>query len=343
MFLDYYNIGGIEKVINDLKLNLNNYQIDILTFVNKSNNKTIISLLKKNYRNFFLRNILSLNKLKKYLKNNNYDIIHIHCYNAFGLIYARIASKYIKKVIIHAHNTNIDNDKFKIKLLINNLIKKIYKNNNYIYIAPTINCSKFCFNKKSLIIPNSIDYNKYYQNNKDRIKYRNLFNIDKKDIVIGHIGRFESQKNHEFIIDIFNDINKLKNNYKLILIGEGNLLNKIKDKVNNLNLNNKVIFLNNRLDIPNLINMFDIYLFPSLYEGFPISVIEQQVNNKDVYVSDKLDKFITISNKIHFISLNKTSLEWAKIIINNKNNKLILNNKLDIHNYVKKIEGIYKK
>ena len=112
----------------------------------------LIIVLKKNYHNFFIRNILGLSKFKKYLYNNEYDIIHIHCYNSFGLIYGFIARKYIKNVIIHAHNSNIDNDFLYIKHLINNLIKLIFKSNKYTYLAVSEECNRFCFNSKNAII-----------------------------------------------------------------------------------------------------------------------------------------------------------------------------------------------
>ena len=343
MFQDYYYVGGIEKIIKYLKDNLNNnYKINILSFVNKTNNK-IISLLNKDYRNFFIRNILGIFKLKKYLKNNQYDIIHIHSYNSFGLIYAYISKKYIKKIIIHAHNSNIDKDYLYIKHFINYIIKLLFYNKSYTYISVSEECSKFCFgNKKSIILPNMIDYSKYLFNNKERDYYRNLFSINKKDIIIGHIGRFEHQKNHDFIIDIFNDIIKINNNYKLILIGEGSLKNKIKHKVKKLNLESNIIFLDYRNDISKLINMFDIYLFPSLYEGFGITVLEAEINSKYVFVSDKISKSLKISNRIKYLSLNKSSLEWSKEIINLRKNKIKLNNNLDIANYIIKIKNIYE-
>ena len=88
--------------------------------------------------------------------------------------------------------------------------------------------------------------------------------------------------------------------------------------------------------------MFDIYLFPSLYEGFGITVLEAEINSKYVFVSDKISKSLKISNRIKYISLNKSSLEWSKEIINLRKNKIKLNNNLDISNYIIKIKNIYE-
>ena len=345
MFQDYFYYGGIEKIILDIKNNIGkDYHIDILSLVNKSNEK-VINLLDKDYRRFFKRTFLGLGKYKNYLKNNHYDIIHIHTYNAFGLVYAKIAKKYCKKVILHAHNDNFNSDVLYIRHFINNIIKLLYYRKNYTYLAASENCNKFCFNsKKVIILSNCINYKLYQENKLTRKKYRKLYNISDNEIVIGHIGRFEKQKNHDFLIDIFKEINLLKDNYKLILIGDGLLLSKIKSKVHNLNLDNKVLFLDYRNDIPKLINMFDIYLFPSLYEGFGITVVENEVNGKYVFISDKISKEVIISNRVNRLSLKDSPSNWAKSIINLKRSKYLkLDSRLDISNYIKLIESIYSK
>ena len=343
MFQDYFYYGGIEKIILDIKNNIkNDYKIDILSLVNKSNEK-ITNLLDKDYRKFFKRTFLGIFKYKKYLKNNSYDIIHIHSYNAFGLVYAKIASKYCKSVIIHAHNDNFNSDILYIRHTINNIIRLLFYRKKYTYIAVSDESNKFCFNSpNAIIIPNAIDYKLYSPNNSERKKYRNEFNIKDNEIVIGHIGRFEKQKNHDFIIDIFDEICKTRDNYRLVLIGDGILLKKIKDKVNQLKIDSKVIFLSNRDDIPKLINMFDIYLFPSLYEGFGITAVENEVNGKYVFISSNLSKDIIISNKIFCLSLNDSKTIWANEIINVKtNDTLSLKNDLNMEKYIKNIERVY--
>lgn len=345
MFLDYYGFGGIEKVIQDIKENISNekFQIEILSLVNSTHDLSIVSLLNSKETNFFKRNLKGLKKFSCYLQENSYDIIHIHCYNSFGLIYATIARKYVKKVIIHAHSSNICNDFFKIKWLINFLIKNIFSSKNFVLLAPTLECSKFCFgDSRVILIPNSICYSKYYFDFNERLKYRKLLNIKDKEVVIGHIGRFNAEKNHTFILDIFKEIVKLNGNYKLILVGEGKTLNKIKKKVKKINLEEKVLFLGNRMDISNLINVFDIYLFPSKFEGFPLTLVEAQVNGKYIFCSSKISKNVVISNRIFFLSLSENPLQWALKIMNHKSLKLILESRLDIHYYIEKIKKLYE-
>lgn len=344
MFQDYFYKGGIEKVILDIRNNISNdYNVDILTMVNKSDEK-IISLLNKDYQKLFKRAFFGLKKLHIFIKNNytKYDIMHIHCYNSFGLIYAFIASRYFNKIIVHAHNCNIDRDFLYIKHMLNSIIKRIFKRKKYIYIAVSDDCNNFCFSsKRAIIIPNGIDYHKYYYNSKKREKYREKFNIKNNEIVIGNIGRFNEQKNHQFIIKVFNEINKHSNNYKLILIGEGILKNNILNDIKKKKLSSKVIVLDNRNDIPDLINMYDIFLFPSIYEGFGIAVVENEVNGKYVFVSDNVPKSVNISSRFVSLSLKKSELEWANEIMNIKDKELILNKKLDIKYFIDYLEKIY--
>ena len=243
---------------------------------------------------------------------DDYDIIHINCYNAFGLIYGKILKRYTKKIIIHAHNSELNKDILYIKKMINYIIKLFFRDKKFTYIAVSKSSSLFCFgNTNSLLIPNGVNYKDYIYKEDEKIKYRKKYNIDSKKIVIENIGRMEAQKNQFFLIDIFNELLKLNDNYFLVLVGEGKLYKKIKNKINKLSLNEKVLIFKYRNDINKFINMFDIYLFPSLFEGFGITLIENQINNKIVFTSLGITNEIKISNNIYFLPLNKSSKFWA--------------------------------
>jgi len=342
IFLDYYGYGGIEKVINDIYYNFNDkYEIDLLSFCSINNSDKVIHLLNKEYKNFFIRNILGIFKIKRHFKNKKYDIIHINCYNSFGYIYAFLFKKYCKKIIIHGHNSSIDKDSLNVKRFINFMIKKIFKS-NCITITPSDDVNDFCFeNKNNILLPNGIDYKKYYFNNNYRNYYRKMFNIKDNEIVIGMIGRFEKQKNYEFAIEIFKKLTLINNNYKLVLIGTGSLLNKIKEQVRAYDIDKKVLFLSNRSDLNELINMFDIYIQPSLYEGFGLSIVENEINGKYVFVSNNISKSVKISNRIKYLPLDIDL--WINEIINLKENNFKLSNELELNNFLKELDKIYRK
>ena len=147
--------------------------------------------------------------------------------------------------------------------------------------------------------------------------------IEEDKTVIGHIGRFNTQKNHEFLIDIFNEFHKRNSNSILVLVGKGNLEDKIKDKVKKLGLANNVLFLGVRKDIPELLCAFDLFLFPSFYEGMPNTVIEAQTTGLPCLISDSITEEAKVTDIVTFASLNDTASKWSDECLNILNRKYL--------------------
>ena len=341
MFLDYYNNGGIEKVVENIIESLNNrYYFQILSFVNiKDKNE---SLLKKEYRNFFLRNIRGIFVLKRLLKKNNYqyDIIHIHCYNSFGYIYASILKKYTNKIIMHAHNSGIDYDILGIKKMINFLIKKKYRNSSFIRIACSEEAGKFCFTSSFTIIPNGIDYDKYSFSQELREKYRTKYNFHGKKI-IAQVGRLEIQKNHLFLLKVFSDYLKTNPNSLLIIIGNGSQKDRILLKIKELKLEKSVLLFDYITNLSDILNSFDIVVLPSLYEGFGLIAVEAQVNGRMVLVSNHIPKSVIISNHIKMIPLDEKI--WYSALCDMQDKKLKVKKDLSNTTFIRKIEKTYNR
>ena len=170
------------------------------------------------------------------------------------------------------------------------------------------------------MLKNGVDIEKYKYNEKVREEYRKKLNIDKK-IVYGHVGRFHPQKNHEFLIDLFYEISLKQDNSILLLVGDGELIDRIKNKVKELKLEDKVLFLGFREDIDKLMNAMDYFLFPSLYEGLGIVTIEAQTSGLLTFVSkeipedanitsnfyriDSFDKYLILKLKVEKIHIKK--------------------------------------
>ena len=241
-FNQRWTSGGIEKIICQIikKIDENNI---ILTIQKESNiyddvikkyKTEFVTLNQKKYRNPIIRNISSLNSYKIFIKENNPDIIHINIYNAISNIYVYIAKKLnIKKIIVHAHNNGFDNDKFHLKELLNNISKKIFYIKQAEYIACSMEAAEFCFNKEIIqrkkvkIITNPIETEKFKFNENTREKYRKKFKYSPTDIIFGNIGRITEQKNQMKLLEIFNEIKKINNNSKLLIVGDGELKEKI--------------------------------------------------------------------------------------------------------------------
>ena len=192
-----------------------------------------------------------------------------------------------------------------------------------------------------------IDLNNFLFDEKIRNEKRNEMGFLPTDMIIGHVGRFMKQKNHKFIIDIFYELYKRNNNYKLILIGQGPLQNEIEEKVKQLKIENNVLFLGQKKDVYKYYQAMDLFLFPSLYEGLGIAVIEAQTSGLPCVVSDEIPLKTKVSEKIKFISLKKSINVWCETI--NKmvkkereiNINRIANAGFNIKTEVKKIEDVY--
>ena len=169
---------------------------------------------------------------------------------------------------------------------------------------------------------------------------RKDFNIEGK-FVVGHIGRFSYQKNHNFLIDIFAEIRKKNSDAVLLLVGDGELKGQIQNKVNQLGLDNSVIFAGIRKDIPALLSAMDVYVFPSFYEGMPNTVIEAQATGLPCVISDRITKEAGITSLVQYMPIDKIE-SWLSAVCNvrvNNTNRLLFVKKLkdsgyDINNIV---------
>ncbi len=167
---------------------------------------------------------------------------------------------------------------------------------------------------KAIIIKNGIETEKFCFNENIRKKKREELGIKECEFIIGHVGRFCVAKNHEYLIKIFNEYNKINNNSKLILIGDGELREKITKEIKKLHLEKKVLILGFRNDTNELLQAMDCFVFPSIYEGLPLSLIEAQAANLMILASNKITKMTDITGNIKFLDINQNSIEWAKRI-----------------------------
>lgn len=354
--------GGAETLVKDYALLLNKEKFNIFVMccdinknssnykILKANNINIISLYgnKVLFHKIVTRIIgkIHISKLlEKKILDIKPDIIHVH-------LESLEVFKYCHKVLNNitlfytCHNvpkTMIGDDIPKEKEAASFLIK----NNNlqiialYEEMAKEINIILNIDN--TLIVHNGINTSNYIYNDEINKTYRKMLNIPSDAFVVGHVGRFSYQKNHEKIIDVFNEINNLNNNSFLLLVGSGELLKKIKNKVKSYGLSNKVVFLSNRQDVAKLLDTINVFLFPSRYEGISIALIEAQAKGKYCVVSNNVNYESFFSNKIKVLDLNLSNYEWAKnCLIQTSNitcNKSI--DSFDINKIVLDLENLY--
>lgn len=258
-------------------------------------------------------------ELKKVLKDGNYKIVHSHIstMSVFSLFAAKCAGVPVR--IAHSHSTTNKKEKKK------NLMKQVLRPFSKVFATDYMCCSelagRWLFGNKEYdkgnvyLLNNAIDLDKFKYNESLRKKKRKELGIKDGALVIGHIGRFVAQKNHDFLIDIFNEIHKKNNNSVLLLAGQGPLMEAVKNKVKELNLDDSVKFLGQRNDANELYQAFDVFLLPSLYEGLPVVGVEAQAAGLLCYLSDDMTKETKVLDITKFMSLNNTPEEWANNIL----------------------------
>jgi len=297
-------------------------------------------------------------QLRNFFKEHSeYSIVHSHL-NTFSSFPLKIAAEFnIPYRIAHAH---IAIDNINIKTLskgnFKEAIKKIFK--NYLkrsitkYATHFFSCGdkagKWLYGESTSFytMNNAIDSKKFIYRESISDEYKAKLGIQ-SELILGHIGRFDNQKNHTFLLQIFADLLIKKSNCILILIGDGILRKKIELEAKNLGIIDKVKFLGVRTDIPQLLQMIDIFVFPSLYEGLPVTLIEAQAAGVKVFASDTITNEVKITNDIEFVSLDKPSGFWANKILSinpykKKNNQdQIVKSNYDIAKNSMEIENFY--
>ena len=264
----------------------------------------------------YTQNIIKFTyEIYRIIKEGNYKIVHsnMNSLSGFPLLAAYFAGANVR--ILHNHTT--DTKEEGLRTTIKRVLRpfaKAFANQNWA-------CSKLAGewmygkeavkNNKVTIINNAIDLDKFAFNQEKRDALRKELGLEGK-FVVGHVGRFMKQKNHEFLIDIFAEVVKQKENAVLLLIGEGPLMELIKDKVKNLNLSNKVIFLGVRSDVADLYNVMDVFVFPSLYEGLGMVAVEAQVSGLPVIASTEVPVEAKVYENIIFIDLSIGDKQWAE-------------------------------
>lgn len=282
-----------------------------------------------------------------FIRSEKIDIIHVHGSSAsisLELLLCQLIG--VKKTIAHSHNTQ-GNHKFIHRLLVP--LVNLLANKK---VACGVLAGKWMYGVKEeyAIIPNGVDTRRFIYNDEIRNEIRRELSIEKDEIVIGHIGGFNEVKNQKFIIHILEELNrKSKKTYKIILAGRGSLVENTKKKIALLGLDKQVIFLGQRNDIYKVINTFDVFVLPSLYEGFPIVAVEAQASGLPVLLSDTIANEVHITDKVQFLPINQGAKVWAeaidKVLIDNdsrfKYADTIEKSGFDIRKSAKLLEELY--
>lgn len=287
-------------------------------------------------------------KLYKYLRQSKPDIVHSHVYTFSGLVLLIAFLANIKVRISHSHNDMLAKESKSsfIKKIYLKLMKKLID----IFATDKIAVSEFAAqslygeswkSKNIKIMPCTIDLSKFdkkYENKNLRAE----LGIPESALVLGHVGSFTEQKNHNFLIDVFFEIHKQNSNAYLVLVGDGVLRAQIEEKVTTLGLSSKVLFLGLRKDVPILMmSVFNVFLFPSLWEGLGLVAVEAQSAGLPCLISKNVPQEANIGACKY---LDLTINDWVGAIEKREEIDLNIDNtRYDIRKSVYFLNKIYKK
>lgn len=360
-----FSMGGAETLVKEycLKINRENYDISVLCFYKydtpyeklleaagvqityidsfqKRSGRTGVKKLANIYevikRYFFIR---------KYIKQEKPDIVHTHLTVNSYIDFANPRKNTRIVHTVHNEPKRLWKNTFLRKLdflSAKRLVKKYNMQFVVLHEEMKKEVNELFHVDNSIVLNNGIDFSRFSNAEKKELVRRKI-GIPENAYVIGHVGRFSSQKNHKFLVEIFSEINKKNDKAFLLLIGNGTMKAEIENKIRKMKLDNKCMILSNRGDVPDLLNAMDKFVFPSFYEGLPVTLIEVQKMGLKCVVSDAISDSVVVSNLVKKVSLDKTAEEWADEVLQFQVDvpEYFDIEKWDMTQVVRKLETIY--
>ena len=278
-------------------------------------------------------------------EHKEYKIIHGHMPGMAPLYFIVAKIFGVKNRISHCHVTDTEPT---IKGRILEFIIKSIPFFSNVYFSCSIMAGKYMYGKRNFtVIHNAINVDKYSYNKKNRQNIREELGIH-NCFVVGNVARFNIQKNHEFLIDVFFEIKKILPSSILLLLGEGPLEEEVKSKCKALGIEKSCIFLGMKEDVYRYYSAMDCFVLPSLFEGLTIVGVEAQAAGLNTFVSDSSTPELNITSLVHFLSLKEGPEYWAKYIIKyhmndrREDNSMITTGGYNIKNESEKLKDYYK-
>ncbi len=248
-------------------------------------------------------------KLVHLIRKKNYDIVHVHGNSrtvAVELLAAKTAGCRVR--IAHSHNTNCNH------YTAHALLRPVFEISCTHRFACGREAGIWMFKKNDfLIINNGIRTENFIFSRKDRASVRNSLQLT-DEFVIGHIGLFNEQKNHEFIIRVFASCLKEIENCKLLLVGNGRNYAVMKEKARKLKIEDKVIFYGQSDEVTKLLSAMDLFLFPSKFEGFGIALMEAQITGMPCIASNAVPESTAMGDRVYYLGLDESTDKWVEMI-----------------------------
>ena len=244
-------------------------------------------------------------QLYEIIKFNHYDHVLRITSSAMGFMDLKIAHRAGAKVCAARSSNSSDGGSLRAKIA-HGLGRIMYGKYVNVRIAPSDLAAKYTFGRKACesgdvtILHNAVDLDEYGYNADMRCRIRSEFGIADDTMVLGHVGRFMTQKNHAFLLDVFKAYSKINANSVLLLVGGGELEAAIRKRALEFGISDKIIFTGIRPDVPALLSAMDVFVFPSLYEGMPNTVIEAQATGLPCLIADTITREADITGLVSY-------------------------------------------
>ncbi len=327
------NLGGAESRVMELyrAMDKKKVQFDFLVHTDKEGqyDAEIQQLGGRIYHvpRFRVINYLSYRKALRRFFGEHREFVAVQGHmTSTAAIYLPIAKKAgIPMTIAHARSAGVDRG---LKGFVTRILRSSLKYKADYCFACSAEAAEAVYGRnwieagKVRTIPNAIDVQRFAFQEEVRQRVRKELGLD-HNFVIGHIGRFSFMKNHNYLIDIFVQLCKIRDDAALVLIGEGELKQKIQERVNQLGLAGRVRFLGNSFDVERYYQAFDYFVFPSLFEGLPGSVVEAQASGLRCLVSDKVTKEAALTELVTYKSIEESAASWASEVMRNSKKALV--------------------
>lgn len=261
-----------------------------------------------------------IKKYKRILQLGKYDYIHCHISGYKGMFFKLLTKGARSKIIMHAHRTSDEQRKWYSPIL-DTISRALSVMSSGYYMGCSRMACEYIYGKRFVkthevtIIPNGVDASKYIQSMPNTSKFLDEFGISDGTLVLGHIGRFNLQKNHGFILKIAEELKSCGLPFKIILVGDGELRTEIESKIKEHDLRETVLCVGYRSDVADLMQVFDMFLLPSLFEGLPTVSIEAQAAGVMCLLSDEITTECDLNMGLTmFLPINDSKI-WAKEIV----------------------------
>ena len=315
MVTNHFGITGIGTVIMNYCKALDKEKYDLTIFAGQP--------ISKKYEKECLENDIHLVALPsrhgnpkghyialwKALRAGHYDIVHDHGSSsmmAIELTIAKLAG--VKNRIAHSHNSNCPN--MKVHKLLNPYFRTVYTK----ALACGQLAGNWLFGENNFeVLPNGFhtDDFTFFKNERDAV--RNKLGVENQ-LLIGHIGRINEQKNQEYLLDVFKEVAAIRGDAILLIVGIGPDEGKIKSRVKEHPYRDRIILYGETDNPTALYSAMDIFVFPSRYEGLPVVLLEAQISGLPCVVSDKVTREVDLGD-INWQSIDDDPKQWAKAVV----------------------------